>query len=201
MNLIPKRKLPQDPGITVFGDTLVSNAVTDTADLTPAHKDATTAVHGVGAGTVAKTSDIPSAGSTPSTQAYGDSAAGGSASTWSKNDHKHGFPAHTATQAIFETGGARALSYFAGSTIYQNTSGKIMLVTVTALDSTFVLKLSAYVMSGTPPTTIVAEHTHTNVTDRVGITFMVPTNYYYKVYASSSDATCTLTYWTEWTIG
>lgn len=35
---------------------------------------------------------IPIAGTAPSTQAFGDSATGGSATTWSKNDHKHAMP-------------------------------------------------------------------------------------------------------------
>jgi len=59
------------------------------ASAVSSHAALTTGVHGVGAGTVAKTSDIPAAGSTPSTQAFGDSADGGAAATWSKNDHKH----------------------------------------------------------------------------------------------------------------
>lgn len=47
-------------------------------------------------------------GSTPSTQAMGDAAAGGSATTASKNDHKHGMPAFGATAAAVgtSTGGA-----------------------------------------------------------------------------------------------
>ena len=40
---------------------------------------------------------IPAAGSTPSTQAFGDAAAGGAATTWSKNDHKHAMPADPVT--------------------------------------------------------------------------------------------------------
>src|SRR5205085_1283775 len=38
-------------------------------------------------------------GTTPSTQAFGDSAAGGSAITASKNDHKHGMPSERAASS------------------------------------------------------------------------------------------------------
>jgi hypothetical protein len=49
-------------------------------------------------------------GASPSTQALGDSAAGGSASTASKNDHKHGLPALGTTAAAIGTsaGGSAA---------------------------------------------------------------------------------------------
>lgn len=74
-----------------------SNSSSEPAGTVATHAALTTGVHGVGAGTIAKTSDIPSAGSTPSTQAFGDTAAGGSATTWSKNDHKHAMPAAPTT--------------------------------------------------------------------------------------------------------
>lgn len=61
------------------------------------HQDATIGVHGVASGAIAGTGDIPTAGTTPSTQAFGDTAAGGSATTWSKNDHKHAMPANPVT--------------------------------------------------------------------------------------------------------
>lgn len=44
--------------------------------------------------TLARDSELPVAGTTPSTQAFSDVAAGGSAPTFSKNDHKHGMPAN-----------------------------------------------------------------------------------------------------------
>jgi hypothetical protein len=47
-------------------------------------------------------------GSTPSTQAIGDAAAGGSATTASKNDHKHGLPAFGASAAAIGTSAAGA---------------------------------------------------------------------------------------------
>lgn len=74
-----------------------SNSSSEPAGTVATHAALTTGVHGVGAGTIAKTSDIPTAGSTPSTQAFGDTAAGGSATTWSKNDHKHAMPAAPTT--------------------------------------------------------------------------------------------------------
>lgn len=45
--------------------------------------------NGSAASDAAAFGQIPTAGTTPSTQAFGDTAAGGSATTFSKNDHKH----------------------------------------------------------------------------------------------------------------
>lgn len=61
--------------------------------------------------------DVPLAGTTPSTQAIGDSAAGGAAATWSKNDHKHAMPAFATpiTQAFGDTPDAGAAATVAKS--------------------------------------------------------------------------------------
>jgi len=60
------------------------------------HAALTTGVHGVGTGTVAKTSDIPVAASTVTAEtSYGASSNAGAASTFSKGDHTHGTPATT----------------------------------------------------------------------------------------------------------
>ena len=66
-----------------------SNATDHSVDNVGQHGTATTGIHGVGSGTIAQTADIPSAGTTASTQAFSDSAAGGTATTYSKTDHKH----------------------------------------------------------------------------------------------------------------
>jgi len=106
-----------------------------------AHDVATTGVHGVGAGTIAKTADIPAfdtpaivlgssaaAGdattvirsnstiaafdaTNPSTQAFGDSAAVGSAAYAARRDHKHAMmadpvPTHAALTATHGVSGA-----------------------------------------------------------------------------------------------
>jgi hypothetical protein len=199
LNLVPKRKLPQDDSVSIFGDTITRNTITNTADLTPAHKDATTGVHGVGAGTVAKTSDIPSAGSTPSTQVYGDSANGGSATTWSKNDHKHGFPTHTASQTVYSAGGARTLSSVDGDNIYQNTSGKVMFITV-SVGATDFSTIAGYSAANTPPTTLITYAT-VDASRYISQTFIVPAGNYYKVYGANNLTNFTLYKWTEWTIG
>jgi hypothetical protein len=48
---------------------------------------------------------IPTAGTTATTQAIGDTSAAGSATTWSKSDHKHGLPAFGTTATSLTSGG------------------------------------------------------------------------------------------------
>lgn len=61
---------------------------------------------------------IPSLGTSPSTQAFGDSAAGGSATDAAKTDHKHGMPANpvTAHEAASDPHPAYALESALGTT-------------------------------------------------------------------------------------
>lgn len=123
------------------------------------HASQTTGVHGVGEGTVAKTSDIPLAGSTPSTQAFGDTADGGSATTWSKNDHKHAMPAaptsisgdiivtavpgsdHTATGMKIALTAASNIAF--GDVCYIASTGKATLIDADAIASMSAIAMCA----------------------------------------------------------
>ena len=79
-------------------------------------------------------------------------------------------------------------------TVYHNTSGKLLFVTITvsmiALDAIQVKCDSA----GTP-TTVVAGLTSSGVMT-LAVSFAVPNTYYYKVVAAVGSPS--LVYWTEW---
>ncbi len=94
------------------------------------------------------------------------------------------------TQSIVT--GSRALG-----TVYQNTSGKIMIVMVTAAFGAVGDGVIVYIEAGdTTPDTAVAE-TY-GVADTEGaVTFVVAPSSYYKV---SAVAGASLVYWTEWTL-
>lgn len=66
-----------------------------------------------------------SLGSTPSTQAFGDAAAGGSATTASKNDHKHGMPALGSDVIMAGTAAARPDAGTAGRLYYETDTGRL----------------------------------------------------------------------------
>lgn len=111
--------------------------------------------------------------------------------------------------------GSRALD-----TIYQNTSGKIMFVSVTVqiqvtdtdTDVNGNSYVDVYCENATPPTIRVSElylaitfnglTNQGNVTVLSPVTFIVPSGYYYKLTkgksADGSDATILV--WTEWTL-
>jgi hypothetical protein len=264
LNLVPKRKLPQDESVQVFGDTIINNTLPTISDLTPAHKDITTGihgvgasvvastanisthaalttgvhgagantilysnhdaatgVHGVGAGTVAKTSDIPSFAAPALTLGTANSAgaastvirsdatilafdathpaalgtaAEGTATTAARRDHVH--PAIAATQSVVT--GSRALD-----TVYQNTTGKILFVSLSLTRTANYLHIFAYCDTDNPPTALVAKAYGASDTslERVEhVSFVVPNNYYYNIETDSSPSP-TVSVWTEWTIG
>jgi hypothetical protein len=92
------------------------------------------------------------------------------------------------TQAIVTA--SRALG-----TVYQNTSGTTIIVTVSAYGAAG-YEIDAYVEAGdTTPDTLVAYSG--GVADVTSVTFCVPDQSYYKVTQSGA----TLAYWTEWTLG
>ncbi len=83
-------------------------------------------------------------------------------------------------------------------TVYQNTSGKLKMVTVSWGLSTGAIQIDAYCDANNPPTTLVALDTSPGASFYGSVTFMVPVDYYYKVVASSTPDQKK---WTEWTIG
>ena len=87
------------------------------------------------------------------------------------------------------------LSSRAYNTVYQNTTGKPLLVSVTD-GVTNTGTLSAYTDSSNPPTTVVAAQSDTGGWSR-NVFFVVAPNNYYKV---STDQTANLTRWFEWTL-
>jgi hypothetical protein len=85
-------------------------------------------------------------------------------------------------------------------TIYQNTSSKLMIITVATQDSEIGHTATAYSDTNSSPSTIVAENYsgydagHTNA---ASMTFCVLPGNYYKVTLTNG----TIVVWTEWTIG
>ena len=96
-----------------------------------------------------------------------------------------------ATQSVVT--GSRALG-----TVYQNTTGRPMLVCVTASANTSGLTaITVASDSATSPTTSVANAGGTGAVGiTVAVTFWVLPSNYYKV--SSTAGSCTLSLWTEW---
>gem|GEM_PF-2016531 len=87
------------------------------------------------------------------------------------------------------------ISSRAYQTVYQNTTGKPLFVSVTdAVTSTGTL--SAYTDSSNPPTTIVAAQSDSASWSR-NVFFIVAPNNYYKL---SNDQPSTITRWFEWTL-
>lgn len=87
-------------------------------------------------------------------------------------------------------------------TVYQNTTGKLLMVTVSVnvTDGQYLIKIGA----ASPPTTIVANpYVAMDSGEMTGcsipVTFIVPVDYYYAVYTQSGSPS--IEDWTEWTIG
>lgn len=83
-------------------------------------------------------------------------------------------------------------------TIYQNTSGKTRMVSVIVSGAADSDSVSCRVENATPPTIIVGGFTASAASDASTITFFVPVNYYYR--CLETEATITISYWTEWDI-
>ena len=82
--------------VTSGADATYTDVGAEASGAVATHSALTTGVHGVGAGTIAKTSDIPTAAiSVTAETSYGSSSNAGSANTFSKGDHTHGTPATT----------------------------------------------------------------------------------------------------------
>ncbi len=80
--------------------------------------------------------------------------------------------------------------------VYQNTSGKPMLVTATV--SITNATLNAVVDAASSPSTVVASPANASgTTQYVTVSFVVLPGYYYKVFQSGGSAT--IGYWVEWT--
>jgi len=108
----------------------------------------------------------------------------------------------TCTQSIVT--GSRALG-----TNYQNTSGKIMFVTVACshvvVGAGQTAKNIAYVEAGdsTPDTAVTQIYTtygSAALNHALSMTFVVPPSSYYMVSDEDGGGASTLTHWTEWTI-
>jgi len=83
-------------------------------------------------------------------------------------------------------------------TVYQNTSGKMVMVAIT-FGLTTTCQVDVYIGAASPPTTQVGGCSQTGATSvRSCVTFLVPTSYYYK--ATSAAGTPTKIYWVEWTL-
>ncbi len=81
------------------------------------------------------------------------------------------------------------------TTVYQNTSGKPMMVAVTVSYSSNFANISAYTDSSASPSTVVAQ-VGPSGSSPVGLAFWVLPGNYYKVTASGSGLAVTV--WTEW---
>lgn len=83
------------------------------------------------------------------------------------------------------------------NTIYQNTSGKIKIVTI-SFDSAVgsgIEYIYAYVENNADPTAVAAATSvHEDYSNRTSLTFVVPPGWYYK--ALNDDVI--IEYWTEW---
>jgi hypothetical protein len=83
-------------------------------------------------------------------------------------------------------------------TVYQNTTGKLLMVTVTV--GCNASSGQALIGASNPPTTVVANPgTVTAANTFFPTTFIVPVGYYYEILTSSG--VISKWYWTEWTIG
>ena len=88
-------------------------------------------------------------------------------------------------------------------TVYQNTSGKLLFVTV-SLRLTYdggTSSATVKIEAANPPTVIRAQVSAISGThaDRIAVSFFVPLNWYYAIYKSGGSGTDPIAdYWTEW---
>jgi hypothetical protein len=103
--------------------------------------------------------------------------------------------------AIFSTQTDVTASRNVAGTIYRNTSGKTMLVSVVlSLPFNATYACQAYAEDATPPTVLVAEfRENVIVNSHVTITFLVRDDDYYMVDGTIEANNCALTSWIEWT--
>ena len=89
--------------------------------------------------------------------------------------------------------GSRALG-----TVYQNTSGKMLYVSVMCSFTIGTTTITAYCDSSSTPTTVVSQQApaYGSGTMVTNVFFLVPVGYYYK--CSYSSGTVALTHWIEW---
>ena len=97
------------------------------------------------------------------------------------------------TVAYASPTGARAKS-----TVYQNTGGKIRMVSIVASGAADSDAVECLVGVANPPTVVVGGILFETGTRAKSLSFMVPPSYYYKV--NESNATITISYWVEWDI-
>ncbi len=103
---------------------------------------------------------------------------------------KISYPIYTCTQS--DVTASRAIN----GTVYQNTSGKIMIVTVSVTmtcDNLETATVTFYCAAANPPTVVKGIVSHfqqaaTLSSVNGAITFVVPVNYYYKATASGTGA-------------
>lgn len=84
----------------------------------------------------------------------------------------------------------------AKTTVYQNTSGKIRMVTICAYGAAVGDEMVFHVGSTSTPTIHIGDITGIDDTGSGNITFFVPPNYYYE--AKETTATMTIAMWIEW---
>ncbi len=100
-------------------------------------------------------------------------------------------PIYTVTQA--DVTASRAID----ATVYQNTSGKIMMAAITVYSATTGATSFAYCASNSSPAVIVGKWVNPAASTGCGVMFFViAVNYYYK--ATGTNAT--LGAWIEWTL-
>ncbi len=135
-------------------------------------------------------------GGTPSTQAFGDSAALGTGTNVPAIDHKHGMPAAPPSTQTDVTA-SRAYD----GTVYHNTTSKPITVTVT-VNMAGSIKIIAYSDANADPTTVVAGTGATSVATSLPMscTFTVLPGNYYKVILTDigGAGTKSLASWIEW---
>ena len=109
-------------------------------------------------------------------------------------DYLKGYTDATRTVTQADVTGSRALDT-SNNHIYQNTSGKIIIVAVTvtgtSLNSVALCKVSS------PPDVVMGQVVGGASLQVLMMTFVVPVNYYYKV---TNGANAYLESWIEWTL-
>lgn len=100
------------------------------------------------------------------------------------------------TATLADVSGSRAID----STIYQNTSGKIVLAVV-SVACTVEEQVDFFIGAASPPTSgvgVACSHLAAGETLATTITFIIPSGYYYK--AVATEGTPTLMAWMEYTL-
>jgi hypothetical protein len=84
----------------------------------------------------------------------------------------------------------------AKNTVYQNTTGKVLFVSV-SVQNADTNRVELDCATHTPPNAVVAQVLATAPTECLNLSCMVPPNYYYQLYQGGT-ALVTIKRWVEW---